>query len=185
MNRILNPKNTLILVALEDELPQKLIPSWDIVYTGVGKVNASLAVAGEWPKREHEVILNFGSAGALNPNVNGLVRVSQFMQRDMDARGLGFELGETPFDNWATITLDSEGFSCGSGDSFVMTPPEIKTDVVDMESYAMAKYALQKGVQFICYKYVSDSADGNAPDDWRAHLHKGAEAFVKEVLKKA
>ena len=37
-----DPKNTLILVALEEELPKEMIPSWNVVYTGVGKVNAAL-----------------------------------------------------------------------------------------------------------------------------------------------
>ena len=37
-----DPKNTLILVALEAELPREMIPSWKVAYTGVGKVNAAL-----------------------------------------------------------------------------------------------------------------------------------------------
>ena len=37
-----DPKNTLILVALEAELPNEMIPSWNVAYTGVGKVNAAL-----------------------------------------------------------------------------------------------------------------------------------------------
>ena len=41
----INHKNSLIIVALERELPQKLLPNWNIVYSGVGKVNAALTVA--------------------------------------------------------------------------------------------------------------------------------------------
>ena len=37
----LDPKNTVLLVALEKELPKQLIPTWNIYYTGVGKVNAT------------------------------------------------------------------------------------------------------------------------------------------------
>ena len=40
--------NTLIVVALEDELPRILVKNWRVIYTGIGKVNAvietSLAV---------------------------------------------------------------------------------------------------------------------------------------------
>jgi len=40
--------NTLVVVALEDELPRDLVDGWRIIYTGIGKVNAvietSLAV---------------------------------------------------------------------------------------------------------------------------------------------
>ena len=37
-----DPKNTLILLALEARLPKEMISSWNVVYTGVGKVNAAL-----------------------------------------------------------------------------------------------------------------------------------------------
>ena len=100
----------------------------------------------------------------------------------MDARGLGFNLGETPFDDEQTICFDREGLSCGTGDSFVMSPPELKTDVVDMEAYALAKYAHRQGINFRCYKYISDNADGEAAADWSAEVRKGAEAFINQVL---
>ena len=37
-----DPKDTLILVALQAELPREIIPSWNVAYTGVVKVNAAL-----------------------------------------------------------------------------------------------------------------------------------------------
>ena len=37
-----DPKNTLILLALEAGLSSEMISSWNVVYTGVGKVNATL-----------------------------------------------------------------------------------------------------------------------------------------------
>ena len=44
---LFSPQNTLILVALADELPRSLVPDWRIVYTGVGKVNAAIQVSPE------------------------------------------------------------------------------------------------------------------------------------------
>ena len=35
MIKDINHKNSLIIVALERELPQKLLPNWNIVYSGV------------------------------------------------------------------------------------------------------------------------------------------------------
>ena len=37
-----DPKNTLILLALEAGLPKEMISSWNVIYKGVGKVNAAL-----------------------------------------------------------------------------------------------------------------------------------------------
>ena len=37
-------EHTLIVVALEQELPKSLVPDWNVCYTGVGKVNAMIGV---------------------------------------------------------------------------------------------------------------------------------------------
>ena len=42
---MIDKKNTVILVALEQELPKSYLPGWKIIYTGVGKVNASFAIS--------------------------------------------------------------------------------------------------------------------------------------------
>ncbi|MDB2344401.1 hypothetical protein N9Y40_02115 [Porticoccaceae bacterium] len=182
MSSVIDPTNTLICVALEDELPPRLLQGWQVIYTGVGKINASLAIAEACVINKPELIINFGTAGATKPNISGLVEITEFKQRDMDARGLGFDLGETPFEDEQTICFDRDGLSCGTGDSFVMNPPELKTDVVDMEAYALAKYAHRQGINFRCYKYISDNADGEAAADWSAEVRKGAEAFINQVL---
>ena len=36
-------QTTLLIVALENELPREMAAGWTIVYTGVGKVNAAIA----------------------------------------------------------------------------------------------------------------------------------------------
>ena len=62
MNKNLNSQSTLILVALERELPKSLIPNWNICYSGVGKVNAALSVAKAFQIYKPSVIVNFGTA---------------------------------------------------------------------------------------------------------------------------
>ena len=39
-----DPKTTLLIVALENELPRDIAAGRTIVYTGVGKVNAAIAL---------------------------------------------------------------------------------------------------------------------------------------------
>ena len=109
----------IILVALEEELPKSTLPGFHIEYTGVGKINASLKTAEVIQKFSPELIINYGTAGGLAKNLHGLVEVSHFLQRDMDARALGFSLGQTPFDPVLTISFGRTGHSCGTGDSFV------------------------------------------------------------------
>ena len=55
----------------------------------------------------------------------------------MDVRALGFSLGQTPFEDDIIIDLNGDGLSCGTGDNFVSETPEMKSDLVDMEAYAL------------------------------------------------
>ena len=59
--------------------------------------------------------------------------------------------------------------------------PKIKTDLVDMEAYAIAKICLIKKIDFKCFKYVSDKADENAGDTWKENINKGCLAFVEKI----
>ena len=38
---MIKKNETVLLVAIKRELPKELIPNWNIVYTGVGKIVAS------------------------------------------------------------------------------------------------------------------------------------------------
>ena len=156
---MIDKKNTLILVALEQELPKSYLPGWKIIYTGVGKVNTSFAISRSYLDYKPEYVVNYGTAGSLNKNISGLIEVSKFYQRDMDVRGLGFQLGQTPFENDFFVQLNKNGYSCGTGDSFVMGPdPWFNTadiDCVDMEGWALAYVAQQYGIPFRSWKYIN------------------------------
>ena len=96
----------------------------------------------------------------------------------MDVRGLlNLKLGETPFDNINEIIISDEGYSCGSGDSFVNKKIEMEVDLVDMEAYALAKVCKLEGVEFKCFKYISDNANDDASSDWLENCKKGAKLF--------
>ncbi|MDG1787770.1 MAG: 5'-methylthioadenosine/S-adenosylhomocysteine nucleosidase [Paracoccaceae bacterium] len=172
----------IILVALEEELPKSTLPWFHIEYTGVGKINASLKTAEVIQKFSPELIINYGTAGGLAKNLHGLVEVSHFLQRDMDARALGFSLGQTPFDPVLTISFGRTGHSCGTGDSFVTQTPGVETDVVDMEAYAIAKACFLKRIDFVCYKFISDGANAEASLDWTENVNKGRRLFKEKVL---
>ena len=181
-NSLIRPENTLIVVALEDELPTQLVAGWNVLYTGVGKVNAAIAATEAVLETRPIHLINYGTAGALNPSITGLNRVNHIVQRDMDVRPLGFELGHTPFDTTGHIDLGGPGVSLGTGDHFVTTPPELVTDIVDMEAYALAKVARLFSIHFQCWKYISDNANDDAADHWAENVAKGARAFVDEVI---
>ena len=99
----------------------------------------------------------------------------------MDVRVLEFELGETPFDKIKEIITSKDGYSCGTGDSFVNKKIDMEVDVVDMEAYAIAKVCKLENIEFKCFKYISDNADQNADNDWNKNLALGASAFASII----
>ena len=183
----------LYLVALEVELPRVEFPNLNIQYTGVGKINASYSTTKNIQRYKPTVIINFGSAGSLDKNIAGLVSVKDVVQRDMDVRKLGFKLGETPFEEipdlipLKTLTASSEqskckSVSCSTGDNFVTDFPELKSDIVDMELYAIARVCFLENVPLIAWKYISDNADGNSSSDWKKNVRSGTTAFKSQVI---
>ncbi len=170
-----------ILVALENELRQEDLPDLQIHYTGVGKINATIKTLEIIKDYSPTQIINYGTAGSLNKKLKGLVEVNQFFQRDMDASPLGFKVGQTPFDDIEEIKFGNRGYSCGTGDSFLTQTPKLKTDLVDMEAYAIAKICYLKDIKFRCFKYISDNADEGANNDWIKNVSIGKKLFIERM----
>jgi adenosylhomocysteine nucleosidase len=161
----------------------------DVLYSGVGKVNAAIALARELCRFAHAgepppLVVNFGTAGSRVYATGALVACHEFVQRDMDVRGLGFALGATPFDATPLALTFEPVFPhlpaaiCGSGDSFATTGCDVACAVLDMEAYALAKACWFAGAGFACVKYVTDGADHAAAADWQNNVHKAAGEFL-------
>ena len=147
-------------------------------HVGVGKINATYNLIKLIHQYQPSLVINYGTAGAINKELSGIIECTRFYQRDMDVRGLlDLRLGETPFDNINEIINSKIGYSCGSGDSFVNMKIEMEVDLVDMEAYALAKVCKLEGIDFRCFKYISDNADNNASSDWIENCKKGAKLF--------
>ena len=60
-------KRIPVLVALNEELPNTLPAPYVKVITGIGKINATMAIMSAIHKYDPDTIINFGTAGSLNP----------------------------------------------------------------------------------------------------------------------
>lgn len=186
--KTIESKKYIVVVALESEIAGAKIEDFaPIVYTGVGKVNAAIKLYEAINKYKPELVINYGTAGSLKNKI-GLFKVETFVQRDMDVRALGFKRGVTPFEN--DKLPKQEGIVLGTGDSFVTDAKKqlegltIDLDLVDMEAFALKKVCDKLEVEFVSYKNVSDSADEEAANDWKANALKGAKAFKKVLIEK-
>ena len=178
--------NSIILIALELEAPR--MSQWDnVFFTGVGKVNAAMTAAKLIERYKPEIVFNFGTAGGITVD-GGLHRVDKFVQRDMSCAGLGYSPGQTPFEDGVILghVHDIEwdtGKVCSTGDDFVANPNlEIPADLVEMEAYAIAKVCQDAGVEFHCYKYVSDKADDDAAEEWSKTVSQGEPYFIRTYM---
>ena len=153
-------------------------------HIGVGKINATYNTLRLINVYKPTIIINYGTAGAINAKLKGIVECTKFYQRDMDVRSLDFELGETPFDKIKEIIISENGYSCGTGDSFVNKRIDTAVDVVDMEAYAIAKVCKLENIEFRCFKFISDNADKNSNVDWSKNFKLGVNSFSKFINNK-
>ena len=196
--------NILIVCGLEQET-QGQLDDWNVLYTGVGKINATYKLTelfGTYHsrpavRRNHPLVINYGTAGSRELPVGELVDCTRFIQRDMDCTGFGILKGQTPFED-TEIILDSNSefnpigkhYVCGTGDNFVDDVPleaytfgdDWMCDVVDMEAYALAKVCSYYHVPFISFKYITDNANEHSPGDWKDNLGDGIVQFKEKVL---
>ena len=186
-------KKTLIVCALEIET-QGQLEDYDVLYTGVGKVNATYEITkfleswgSEFP---YDLIINYGTAGSRKIKKKTLVDCTKFIQRDMDVTGLGFMRGETPFEKEPPLMLESKSdfnpigrnATCGTGDNFAEDKSQYYGEVVDMEAYSLAKVCYLYDVPFISFKYITDGADEQSHEEWEENLVDGIREFKNKIL---
>ena len=192
----MNKKDILIVSALEVET-QGQLEDYRVLYTGVGKVNATFELTKVLQKAHlhymppmPKLVINYGTAGSRKIKKKQLVDCTKFIQRDMDVTGLGFMKGETPFESDPPLIIESTSefnpigrkASCGSGDSFVEDRTNYYGEVVDMEAYALAKVCWLFDIPFISFKYITDGADEQSHEDWEKNLADGIVEFKEKVL---
>jgi adenosylhomocysteine nucleosidase len=184
------PRTVIVAMALPAEGAGRFEDAGvEVLYTGVGKVNAAIALVRRLEAHRHAgdvspLVLNFGTAGSARIPTRTLVACRRFVDRDMDVAALGFAPGQTPFDPLPPMLEFPVHFPelpeavCGSGDSFATQAHPVACDVVDMEAYALAKACLNAGAAFACAKYVSDGADEHAARHWTENVAGAADRFL-------
>ena len=176
----------LIVTALGVELAKARLPSnVNIIYCGVGKVNAVVNTMKAINQFCPNILLNYGTAGKVSSNLSGILPVSKVVQRDMNAEPLS-PRGITPFcPRPQEYYSGRDGYICGSGDSFVTSadPWLIRqsVDVVDMELFAIAVVAHEHQIPWRSYKFISDAADEQAGEQWHQRINHGEELFLQEL----
>jgi adenosylhomocysteine nucleosidase len=174
----MNKDNILIVCALEQETRGQL-DDYDVLYTGVGKVNATykltLHISGpryterlsdsNYYSLKPKLVINYGTAGSRDLPIGELVDCTRFIQRDMNVTGMGFHRGQTPFENDIPLELDfrNKPFNVDWGREHHINTikrhlvcgsgdnfvDKIENEIEYVDVFDMEAYALAK----VCYHY--------------------------------
>jgi len=183
LHRQITPDRPLIVCALETEAEHLHAGELPVLVTGVGKVNAAIAVTAVLSQWRPSLVVNMGTAGALRDGIVGTHVVSSVMQHDLNDASIaeltGMHFG-LPIALEHGQSFDAGGLVLATGDRFIARP-EVRqrlaehAHLVDMEGYAVAKAATLAGVPVVCVKDVSDSASEDAGKSWSQTLAECAE----------
>jgi adenosylhomocysteine nucleosidase len=171
----------LFVMATDAEYGPALRSRIRVLRSGVGPVEAGVAVAAALANQPVDLIVSMGSAGSNRLEHCDLYQIREVAYRDMDASPFGFPVGVTPFLDLPRrlplplrlAELPEATISTGGG---VAAGPEdykkIEEDMVDMETWAILRACMRFGRPMIGLRGVSD---GHAPVKgltcWTDYLH--------------
>lgn len=163
-----------------------------IIYSGIGKINATIATMKAFVLGYNEVI-NIGSCGSLKLNKNEIVDVGNVYQ-DIDLSPIcGY--GVTPYDKCPSdMKISDSGKKCFTTDYFYDFTQQNKyskhyiqmvneCDIFDMECFAIAKVCYIHRMSFRSFKWVSDNGgDVSWEDNCRIGFKKLEEYIVDNKI---
>lgn len=177
--------------------------------TGVGKSLSALVTQHLVDRFTPTEILFCGIAGSLTPTleIGDLLVARDCLQHDMDARPVGFPLGQIPFTPFRVLTCDGSlveaalsftpaGYRVISGrvltgDQFLTSSDrashrylteELAGDAVEMEGASVALVAAVNEIPFLLVRAISDRADGGAPRSFNRFLTLAARRTFDIIL---
>ena len=184
--------------AIERAIPKTLLDQVTFIKSGVGKVNAAVALAclGDIINPDC-LIINVGTAGSLDPSVNigDIVISNTTIQHDVDVCALGYSPSEIPFNDksiWVAdktmvkqaekICIKHSNTHIGTiltGDQFIADAKQRRKLheyhqglCVDMEGAAIAATCHKLGVNWLIIRAISDNADSSSPSNFAPNAQK-------------
>ncbi|KAB7667263.1 5'-methylthioadenosine/S-adenosylhomocysteine nucleosidase [Bacillus sp. B1-b2] len=172
-----------------------------LLRSGIGKVNAAMSTTILLQTFKPDVLINTGSAGGLNPDleVGDVVISTEVRHHDVDATIFGYEYGQVPqmpasfIADEKLVTIAEESAQeigdhavvkglITTGDSFINKPEQaafIKVkfqalQAVEMEAAAISQVAYQYGIPFVIIRSLSDIAGKESHLSFDQYLEKAA-----------
>lgn len=176
----------LYVMAVEAEYGEHLRQRFTPLWTGVGPVEAGVAVGAElaWRAAHQDLpdlVVSLGSCGSNRFAQGSVFQVTSVGYRDIDASPLGFPRGHTPFLDlpervelpYRIPGIPEARLSTGGA---VVSGPDaysaIDAELVDMETFAVLRACQRFEVPLVGLRGVSDgAAELTRFSDWTEYLH--------------
>ena len=172
-------RRVLFVMAVDAEYGPHLKARFTPLLTGVGPIEAGIAMGAALHSLEArdslpDLVVSLGSAGSRRCPLGEIFQITSVSWRDMDATRLGFPKGVTPMvDHPVDIPLVtplplplarlSTGANVVGGEDYA----GIDADMVDMESFAIARACARYDVPLMGLRGVSDGpGDLNHINNW-------------------
>lgn len=180
-----------------------------LLKSGIGKVNAAMSTTILLVKYKPDLIINTGSAGGYNPqlNIGDLVISTEVRHHDVDVTIFDYEYGQVPqmppafladpslIETALKAVKNIEGIQAvegliATGDSFMNDPERVEfvrnkfpnLQAVEMEAAAIAQVAYQFKVPFVIIRSLSDIAGQESNISFDEFLDKAAVNSANLVL---
>lgn len=183
-----------------------------LVQSGIGKVAAAVATTLLISQFQPDCIINTGSAGGFDPdlNVGDIVISTEVRHHDVDVTAFGYEMGQVPqmpaafsahpaLVSAAVESIAALGFCktktglIATGDSFMCDPERIALTrrhfphmlAVEMEGAAIAQSCFMLNTPFVIIRSLSDIAGKESPESFEAYLavaSRNSSAMVVQLL---
>ncbi len=183
-----------------------------LLRSGIGKVNAAMSTTILLQKFKPDYVVNTGSAGGSNPelNVGDVVISTEVRHHDVDVTVFGYEYGQVPelpaaFEADAFLVKtameaakDIEGMKVvegliATGDAFMNDPAKVEfvknqfpnLQAVEMEGAAVGQVCYQFGTPFVIIRSLSDIAGKESNVSFEQFLEKAAlhsSMLVKKIV---
>ena len=178
-----------------------------LVECGEGKVNAARTTQIMIDNFKIDKLVNVGSAGAINEdlNVKDVVIADKLVQYDFDISGLGYEKGEIcnigkyiycdktlveeckqaieniENDSYKVVigTIATADSFCDKPEIAKMVRKEFNAECVEMEGAAVAQVCYLDKIPFLVIRGISDTPNGNNKIDFRKYLEVASKQSAK------
>lgn len=179
------PHTLLYVMAADAEYGPHLQKSISPLFTGVGPVEAAIALTrtlGDLEAKSAlpDFVISLGSAGSRELTQTHIYQASHVSYRDMDASLLGFEKGTTPFlDLGAELELfpllpDTQKATLSTGAKVISGSDynNIDAQMVDMETFALKRTCQTFDLPLIALRGISDGKHAlTGLLSWTQYLH--------------